>query len=105
MTGDSPCGISGHQKQRTHNGWLRPCISPGHGSREAGVDEEGGRDSGAEGSHVFLLRSYIGGGTWIISLTSAAVSGRAMNLFLSASDSTRSSPRISSGHSVALGKY
>jgi hypothetical protein len=48
---------------------------------------------------------YIGAGIWIISLTSAAVSGRAMNLFLSASDSTRSSPRISSGHNVALGKY
>src|SRR5215469_4401170 len=49
--------------------------------------------------------AWIGAGIWIISLTSAAVSGRAMNLFLSASDSTRSSPRISSGHSVALGKY
>ena len=48
---------------------------------------------------------YIGAGIWIISLISAGVSGRAVNLFLSASDSTRSRPRTSSGHSVALGKY
>src|SRR5258708_10262996 len=60
--------------------------------------QECGRDARGPGT-------YIGAGIRIISLISAGVSGRAMNLFLSASDSTRSSPRISSGHNVALGKY